>query len=67
VSERLIRSEVPFWFFRMKAPAAQMLVRDSELDLSALGLTAADLQREGPTLILNETSSEGNRLLVWTE
>ncbi len=66
-SERLIRSDVPFWFFRMKAPAAQMLVRDSQLDLQTLGLTAADLQREGPTLILDETSSDGNRLLVWTE
>lgn len=66
-SGRLIRSDVPFWFFKMKAPAAQMFLRDTGLNLQSLGLTAAELSREGPTLVLNETSSDGSRLLVWTE
>ena len=65
-SQRLIRAEVPVWFFRLKAPAAQFVVRDTGLDLAALGLTPADLAREGPTLILDETDEAGNRLLVWT-
>ncbi len=66
-SERLTRADVPFWFFRLKAPAAAFFVRDTGLDLSTLGLTAADLAREGPTLILDETDEAGSRLLVWTE
>ncbi len=66
-TSRLTKAEVPFWFFRLKAPAAQFVVRDTGLDLATLGLTAADLAAEGPTLILDETDSAGNRLLVWTE
>ena len=66
-SDRLIRSEVPFWLFRMKASAAQMLVRDSAFDLNSLGLTPAELEREGPTVIFSSSSPDGNRVLIWTE
>jgi len=66
-SGRLTRADVPFWFFRLKAPAAQFVVRDTGLDLSTLGLTASDLLDEGPALILDETEASGSRLLVWTE
>jgi hypothetical protein len=30
-------------------------------------LTAADLERHGPGLILDEASGNGDRLLVWTQ
>jgi hypothetical protein len=64
---RLIEAKVPFWFFRLKAPAAQYAVRGTGLDLKRLGLTAADLERYGPRVILDQTTAAGNRLLVWTE
>jgi hypothetical protein len=63
---RLIRADVPFWFFELKAPAAQFFVRGTDLDLNELGLTASDLSREGPTLILDARQEDGDRLLVWT-
>lgn len=66
-SGRLIRSQLALLVFRVKAPAAQIFLRDTGLDLQALGLTASDLVREGPTLVLRETSASGNRLLIWTE
>jgi hypothetical protein len=66
-SGKLTRADVPFWFFRLKAPAAEFFVQGTGLDMSTLGLTAADLAREGPTLVLDETDTTGNRLLVWTE
>ena len=64
---RLVHADVPFWFFKLKAPAAQFFVRDTGLDLNMLGLTAGDLEREGPTLVLDEGEAGGDRLLVWTE
>ena len=66
-SRRLTRADVPFWFFKLKSPAAQFFVRDTGLDLSTLGLTAADLEREGPTLILDETGHAGYQWLVWSD
>jgi hypothetical protein len=64
---RLVHADVPFWFFTLKAPAAQFFVRDTGLDLNTLGLTAGDLEREGPTLVLDEGDAGGDLLLVWTE
>lgn len=64
---RLIEARVPFWFFRLKTPAAQYAFREVGLDFDRLGLTAADLERYGSRVILDQTAATGNRLLVWTE
>jgi hypothetical protein len=63
----LIRADVPFWFLKAKGPAIQYSLRGTGLDLKRLGVTAADLQRYGPCLVLDETRANGDRLLVWTE
>ncbi len=64
---RLIRADLPFWFLKVKGPAVQYAVRDTGLDLDRLGVTAGDLERYGGCLVLDETRSNGDRLLVWTE
>jgi hypothetical protein len=64
---RLVRADVPFWFFKIKGPAAQYALCGTGLDLDHLGLTPADLQRCGVCLVLDETRTNGDRLLVWTE
>jgi hypothetical protein len=66
-NDRIIAADVPFWFFRLKAPAAQYLVRDTGFDLAELGLTAADLAEHGPGLVLDEQRDSGDRVLIWTE
>ena len=66
-SQRLVRGDVPFWFFKLKAPAAQLALHDTGLDLNRLQVTAADLERYGPAVLIDHTSKDGNRLLVWTE
>ncbi len=63
----LVRADVPFWFLRAKGPALQYSLRGTGLDLKRLGVTAADLQRYGPCLVLDEARANGERLLVWTE
>ena len=63
---RLVEVVIPFWFFRLKAPAAQLMLRGTGFDLSELGVTADDLEVHGPGVIVNETSEDGDRLLIWT-
>lgn len=65
--ERLVTADVPLWFFRLKGPAAQYLVRGTGLDLERLQITAADLERFDPSVVIDHTRSNGDRLLVWTE
>ena len=64
---RLVRADVPLWFLKAKGPAIQYFLRGTGLDLKRLGVTASDLQRYGPCLVLDETRTNGDRLLVWTE
>ena len=65
--ERLVRAVVPFWFLRLKGPAVQYVLRDTGLDLDRLGVTPADLERYGAGVVLDQSRSNGDRLLVWTE
>lgn len=65
--KRLITVDIPFWFFKLKGPAAQYVVEGTGLDLKRLGITAADLERHGPAIVLDQTRTNGDRLLVWTE
>jgi hypothetical protein len=65
--QRLVSADVPYWFFRLKGPAAQYLVRGTGLDLERLELTAADLARYDPSLVIDHVRPNGDRLLVWTE
>lgn len=64
---RLTETRIPFWFFRIKAPAAEYAFGDTGLDFRRLGVTAADLRRYGPALIVDHTTTAGGRLVVWTE
>ena len=60
-------ASVPFWFLKLKGPAAQMALRGTGLDLEYLGLAAGDLERYGPALVIDHTRPSGDRLLVWTQ
>ena len=63
---RLIEVDVPFWFFALKAPAAQFMIDGTGFDLRELGVTAEDLEAHGPGVILDESAASGDRLLIWT-
>lgn len=66
-AQRLLSADVPFWFFRIKGPAARYAVRDTGFDLDRLGITPADLERHGPSVVIDRVRPNGDRLLVWTE
>jgi hypothetical protein len=65
--ERLVRVDVPFWFVKLKGPAAELALRDTGFDLRRLHMTASDLEELGPCLILDEGRANGDHVLVWTE
>jgi hypothetical protein len=65
--QRLVSADAPFWFFRIKGPAAQYALRDTGLDLNRLGVTPEELQRYGPAVIVDQMRPNGDLLLVWTE
>jgi hypothetical protein len=64
---RIVRADVPFWFLRLKGPAARLALRDTGVDLDQLGITPAALERYGPRIVVDHVSRSGSRLLVWTE
>jgi hypothetical protein len=65
--QRLVTVDIPFWFFKLKGPAAQFAVRGTGLDFERLEITAADLERYGPAVVIDHEAASGDRLLVWTE
>ena len=64
---KLVTADVPMWFFRMKGPPTQFLVRGTGLDLERLQITAAHLERFDPSVVIDHARANGDRLLVWTE
>jgi hypothetical protein len=58
---------VPFWFFRIKAPAADFALEGTGLSFQRLGITADELRRYGSSSRDRSPNHGGGRLLVWTE
>jgi hypothetical protein len=66
-TRRLVTADVALWFLKLKGPAAQIALRDTGFDLERLGLTAAELARHGPAVLVDSTRANGDRLLAWTQ
>jgi hypothetical protein len=66
--ERIVRLRIPFWMLKLGDQGTINLGRDGrEIDLDKLELKIADLERFGPTLILDHRGSRGERVLVWSQ
>jgi hypothetical protein len=63
----LLQVDVPIWFIRLKAPAAQFMLRRTDVDLEELGLTAGVLRSYGPSIVADEKRPNGDRLFMWTD
>ena len=66
-SGRIVRFSLPFWFLRMKAGNATIDLNGNRMDLEDLRLTVEDLERYGPTLIVDHMAPDGERVLVWSK
>ena len=71
-SSRLVDIAFPFWFVRLKmsrtfnlANVTSFVLGDwDNLDLT---VTEDDLERRGPGLVLDHTTEDGKRIVLWTE
>ena len=64
--ERIVKVTIPFWLLRLKAHGT-VDFNGGHLELEDLKLTVEDLERFGPTLIVDHKSTGGERVLVWSQ
>lgn len=64
---RIVRVNVPFWLLRMKMHGATIDFNGNHMNLEDLKLTVEDLERFGPTLIVDHRAASGERVLVWSQ
>jgi hypothetical protein len=63
----LVRVTIPFWLLRLKSRGATIDFGDRSMELEDLKLTVEDLERFGPTLVLDQLNDGGDRVLVWSQ
>ena len=66
--ERIVRVTIPFWMLRMGNENIRLGSSGSggEIDFEQLKITAEELERYGPALLLDHTKDR-SRVLVWTQ
>ena len=62
----LVKVTIPFWLLRMKMKGA-VDFGGSGMTLEDLKVTVEDLDRFGPSLVLDQTNDGGDRVLVWSQ
>ena len=65
-SDRIARVTIPFWLFRMGKGTPRFDLSEV-VGSSHVMISAADLERMGPALIVDHQDPDGTRVLVWTE
>lgn len=63
---RIVRVTVPFWMLRLGREKIR-LGSGSDLQFEQLRITAEELERYGPALLLDHRGVGGKRVLVWTQ
>ena len=64
---RVVRFKLPFWVLRMKKGNATIDLNGNRMNLEDLRLRVEDLERFGPTLIVDHKGADGARVLVWSK
>lgn len=62
--DQLTRIDVPFWLLRLKSGPIQ--IASNRGGDTELGITVEELERYGPTIVLDHAGEDGERVLVWT-
>jgi hypothetical protein len=65
--EKAVHVEIPFWMLRLKTRGTLVDVGGGNIDLQKLRLTVEDLERYGPTLIVDHKDTNGSRVVVWSQ
>jgi hypothetical protein len=66
-SGRIERVTIPFWLLRLNLRGSTIDFNGARMDLEDLKLTVEDLERFGPTLLIDHANRDGERVLVWSQ
>jgi hypothetical protein len=67
---RLVKLNIPFWVLRLTRGRPIRLSghgSEGESDPIRLHITARDLERYGPGLVMNHKDADGKRVLIWAQ
>lgn len=64
---RLVQVTIPFWLLRLKVNDATVNFSGNSMNLEDLKLTVEDLERFGPSLVVDRANDGGDRVLVWSQ
>lgn len=64
---RIVRVTVPFWMLRLGREKIRLGTGGGDLQFEQLQLTAEELERYGPSLLVDHRGKAGKRVLVWTQ
>lgn len=64
---QLARFSLPFWLLRMKSDPIEFGSYASGLDDDGVNLRPEDLEKYGPGIVLDTTTPNGERVLLWVE
>lgn len=65
--ERLVKVSLPFWLLRLGRRKMDIINGDRGFDLERLNLDIAELERIGPSLVVDHRTPSGERVLIWTQ
>jgi hypothetical protein len=65
--ERVVQLAIPFWLLRMKRGPIDVFSDTAGLRRAELRLTVDDLEKLGPSLLIDHRGRRGDRVLVWTQ
>ena len=63
----LVKVTIPFWLLRLKVNDATVNFGGNSMNLEDLKLTVDDLERFGPSLVVDQSNEGGDRVLAWTQ
>ena len=63
---RIVNLTIPFWMLRLGREKIR-LGSGGDLQFEQLQITADELERYGPALLLDHRNRQGHRVLVWTQ
>jgi hypothetical protein len=65
--QRLVRLALPFWLLKLGPDHMSVSRREHGFDFHQLQLDISELERIGPSLVLDYRNQDGLRVLLWTE
>jgi hypothetical protein len=64
---KVVNVSIPWWILRLQKGESVINLNGRDMNLDDLKITIEDLERLGPTLIVDHKSPRGDRVLVWSQ